>query len=162
MHGYSKTDDRHVRDVFQHLDYNKCHSLLDIGCGKGVVLREATRFPFHQIAGFDIDVEMCRTAKRNFKILKMDNITIERANALKYTDYGRYDTFFIANPVNEELLKMILHRIILQKKSEILTFCYYHMQPSYRSIFIDTGRVMIVDKLFDRMKQYETYIMELR
>ncbi|MDO4291948.1 MAG: hypothetical protein Q4C65_01840, partial [Eubacteriales bacterium] len=41
--GYSKTDERHLRAIFDGLSYQECSRFLDIGCGKGVVLREAAR-----------------------------------------------------------------------------------------------------------------------
>ena len=64
-HGYSKTDERHLRDIFQKLDFSKGLKLLDVGCGKGVVLREAAKFPFKRIAGIEISSELVRIARKN-------------------------------------------------------------------------------------------------
>ena len=36
-HGYSKTDEKHLQEIFRTLDFSRCRKLLDVGCGKGVV-----------------------------------------------------------------------------------------------------------------------------
>ena len=44
--------------------------ILDVGCGKGVVLKEAAGFPFERIAGIELQEGLVETAERNFRILK--------------------------------------------------------------------------------------------
>ena len=53
-HGYSKTDEKHLQEIFQTLDFSRCRNLLDVGCDKGVVLKEAAKFPFERIAGIEL------------------------------------------------------------------------------------------------------------
>lgn len=50
-HGYSKTDERHLREIFRSPDFSRRRRPPDVGCGKGVVLKEAQAFPFERIAG---------------------------------------------------------------------------------------------------------------
>lgn len=163
MSGYSKTDDKHVRECFEHLDFNKCRSLIDVGCGKGAVLREACKYPFERVAGFDIDETLIKTARRNFEILGLsDRVSLDVCDALNYDKYGSYDTFFLFNPFGVELMRTFLDVLLSQKGFDVITLCYYHMTPACMSVFTDTGRVTVVDKLFDPVRQYETYIMEIR
>lgn len=65
-HGYSKTDERHLREIFASLDFSRCRRLLDVGCGKGVVLKEAAKFPFEKIAGIELQEELVKTAEKTF------------------------------------------------------------------------------------------------
>ena len=67
LHGYSKTNEKHIREIFHVLKINDEDSLLDIGCGKGCVLKEAADYPFKRIAGIDIDSRLIKIARKNFK-----------------------------------------------------------------------------------------------
>lgn len=50
-YGYSKTNEKHLRSIFDSLSYQECRNFLDIGCGKGVVLKEAANYPFEKNCG---------------------------------------------------------------------------------------------------------------
>ncbi|MCI5585822.1 MAG: hypothetical protein MR383_09850 [Lachnospiraceae bacterium] len=52
-HGYSKTNEKHLREIFQTLPYEKGLRFLDVGSGKGVALKEAVKFPFEEVAGIE-------------------------------------------------------------------------------------------------------------
>ena len=94
-HGYSKTDEKHLQEIFQTLDFSRCRNLLDVGCGKGVVLKEAAKFPFERIAGIELQEELVRTAGKNFRILGLEKrISCMQADALDFDGYGEFDVFF--------------------------------------------------------------------
>lgn len=88
-HGYSKTDEKHLREIFRSLDFSRCRRLLDVGCGKGVVLKEAARFPFERIAGIELQKKLAETAERNFRILGLaDRISCLQADAEEFDGYA--------------------------------------------------------------------------
>ena len=88
-HGYSKTDEKHLREIFRSLDFSRCRRLLDVGCGKGVVLKEAARFPFERIAGIELQKKLVETAERNFRILGLaDRISCLQADAEEFDGYA--------------------------------------------------------------------------
>lgn len=43
-HGYCKTNAKHLKDIFGRLENGKELNFLDVGSGKGAVLREAARY----------------------------------------------------------------------------------------------------------------------
>ena len=154
MHGYSKTDDKHVRDIFRQLDYNKCHSLLDVGCGKGVVLREAQKFPFTKTDGFDIDSNLVRIAKKNFKILKMNNIRLSVGDATKFRKYNDYNVLYFFNPFDEELMDITLGRIFQDRNEP--AWIILHNPVSAK--LVEKYNCKEIARLYDKVKSYETRI----
>ena len=55
-HGHSKTAEKHLKKIFSSLTFDGSERLLDIGCGKGVVLRVASGYPFEKVAGKLLDI----------------------------------------------------------------------------------------------------------
>ena len=79
-HGYSKTDEGHLREIFTSLDFSRCRRLLDVGCGKGVVPKEAAKFPFEKIAGIELQEELVKIAEKNFRILGLEKRVLYASN----------------------------------------------------------------------------------
>ena len=69
--GYSKTDEAHLNEIFRNLSYEECQNFMDIGCGKGVVLKEAAKYPFRRIAGIELIEDIYEVAQKNLRILKL-------------------------------------------------------------------------------------------
>lgn len=83
LQGYRKTEEHHLKEIFGNLSFTGEERLLDIGWGKGVVLLEASSYPFKKMAGIDIDERLITVARKNFQILKMeDQVECIRAKPL--------------------------------------------------------------------------------
>ena len=75
---------KNLKEIFGYLSFTGEERLLDIGCGKGVVLLEASAYPFQKVAGIDIDERLLIVARKNFQILKMeDRVECIQANACR-------------------------------------------------------------------------------
>lgn len=160
-HGYSKTNEKHLRDIFKRLSYENA-KLLDVGCGKGVVLKEAAKFPFEKIAGIEIDRDLVKIANKNFEILGMKNkIECIHANAAEFTGYGSYNIFFLFNPFSEQVLREVVERIIDSKKESDEIVIIYH-NPRFLSVFEEKMQVMKKEMLHDDLKNYDTCILKCR
>lgn len=158
LHGYSKTDESHLKEIFNGLNISSNDSFLDVGCGKGAVLRFAYRYPFSDIRGIDLDSRLITIAEKNFSILKMnDRIRVTATDALKFEEYGNYTVFYFFNPFCEEIFKQVIEKINRDKKGKV-TIIYHN--PAYYKVIEDQGGVMI-NKLYDKVKSYNTYIYEL-
>ena len=167
-HGYSKTDEKHLQEIFQTLDFSRCRNLLDVGCGKGVVLKEAAKFPFERIAGIELQEELVRTAGKNFRILGLDGrISCMQADAVDFDGYGEFDVFFFFNPFSEEVFGRVIDRILESRKSDgPLTFIYHN--PRYLDAL--EGRLKRAASepeqirktmLHDKRKNYDTCILSM-
>lgn len=167
-HGYSKTDEKHLQEIFRTLDFSRCRKLLDVGCGKGVVLKEAAKFHFERIAGIELQEELVKTAGKNFRILGLERrISCMQADALDFDGYGEFDVFFFFNPFSEEVFGRVIDRILESRKSDgPLTFIYHN--PRYLDALEErlkraasgpeqVRKVM----LHDKRKNYDTCILSM-
>jgi len=160
-HGYSKTNEKHLKKIFELLSYDECHCLLDVGCGKGVVLREAVKYPFRKIAGIELLPDICKIAKHNFKVLKLENkVTCMQADAAEFEHYGEYDVFFFFNPFSGKILSKVVDKILESRKDSAPITIIYH-NPEYFSVFQEKGECRILHRLYDSLKEYETYIFQM-
>lgn len=136
--------------------------LLDVGAGKGVVLKEAAKFPFTKIAGIELQDELVQIANNNFRILKLENrVQCIQANALEYDGYHNYNVFFFFNPFSEEILEAVVGKIIESRNEAncIITIIYHN--PSFIDVFKNKAYIMTEEMLHDDMKNYDTYILKL-
>lgn len=118
LHGYSKTDEAHARRIFENLaflDSLENLSLLDVGCGKGAFLREASKYPFKKIAGIEYLESLVEIAQKNFRILKLnDRVYVKQADAAKFEGYGDYNVFYFFNPFEPDLMDSTIKLILSQ------------------------------------------------
>lgn len=159
-HGYSKTNEKHLHEIFKTISC-KNKRLLDIGCGKGVVLKEATKFPFEKIAGIEIQKDLVEIARKNFKIMGLEHkIECIIANAIEFDKYSDYNVFFLFNPFSVEILSKVLDKIIESRTTEnhIVTIIYHN--PTALYIF-DEYPLIKKEILHDKLKNYDTCILTL-
>lgn len=159
-HGYSKTNEKHLKMILSELNFEKCKNFLDIGRGKGVVLKEAVKYPFKKVAGIELLPHLVKTAKKNFNILHLaDKISCTEANAADYEEYSEYDTFFLFNPFGEDTLIKVAQKLnesIRQNKRDI-TIIYHN--PRYIHIFEKMPGYQLEKELYDPLKGYKTCIL---
>lgn len=162
IHGYSKTNEKHLKSIFQRLPFMEGLRILDIGCGKGVVLKEAAKFPFDRISGIDINPKLIGIARKNMLRLHLDKrVLCKEADALEFQNYGDYNVFFFFNPFDGEILERVLNRILEETvMAQKRIYLIYH-NPVFSKVIESKGIFTLKHKLYDSMKQYETYIYVL-
>jgi predicted RNA methylase len=85
-------------------------SFMDIGCGKGMVLRVANELGYNKIAGLDLDQHMLDIAEKNMRILNID-VELINANAIEYDNYQDFDVFYMYNPFGVKILQSVVKKI---------------------------------------------------
>lgn len=159
-HGYSKTPEKHLQEIFDSLTFTGGERLLDVGCGKGVVLRAASGYPFEKVAGIEIDERLVEIAAKNFRILKMENqVQCFQADATEFEGYGDYNVFFLSNPFSGTVMKKVVDKLKQVSEKNPITIIYYN--PVYMEIFEQEGNVTIIKQLYDKTKDYRTCIFQM-
>lgn len=154
MHRYSITPEEHIREILAHLDFTKCSAFLDIGCGKGLVLKIVSGGSFQSLGGIEYDERLAGICKRNLRRLGLKDIQIFCGNAREFDGYERYNTFFLFNPFGEEIFKEVLEKI----PSGGTTIIYHN--PTCHQLILDTGYFRLKEQLYDAEKDYYTNIYE--
>lgn len=133
--------------------------LLDVGCGKGVVLKEAAGFQFRKITGIEVQPEIIRTARRNLKRLGLEEKAgCICADAAEYDGYGDYNVFFFFNPFDGETLNTVMEKIMESRKAGELFIVIYH-NPVYLSEAEKYLPGAARKILHDKRKDYDTCIL---
>ena len=157
--GYSKTDEAHLREIFSLLSFEKCKAIMDIGCGKGVALKEASKFPFEKIAGIELIPEIFQILQKNMQILKLtERVECIQGDATIFEDYGSYDTFFLYNPFDEEILEKVLKRIIESRNERYKTATIIYHDPRFLTLIEKLEGYHLEHYLHDPVRDYKTCI----
>lgn len=123
-----------LKKVLKKMNITNKDSIIDIGCGKGKALYIMSKFPFKKISGYDLSKELVDLAKNNMKKLDLNKIDIFVADASTFTNYDKYNYFYIYNSVPEKVfIKMIKNiKKSIEKKPRDCTFIY--LNPVYDEI----------------------------
>lgn len=136
---------------------------LDIGCGKGVVLKEAAKYLFQRIDGIEIQPQLVETAQKNFRILKIDDrIRCIPADAVEFEKYGDYNLFFLFNPFPAEILEKVIKKIMESRNDTDCTATVIYHNPRFLPVIESNAKIMERETLYDPLKDYETCILRLK
>lgn len=105
-------------------------AIIDIGCGKGMVLWQASRHTpaFDKVGGVEYDERLVDVCQRNMKKLGLD-VDVTCADARVYQSYSEYDVFYFFNPFTEDIFTEVVNAIITQNPGKTITLVYY--RPRY-------------------------------
>ncbi|MDD5070208.1 MAG: 50S ribosomal protein L11 methyltransferase [Candidatus Omnitrophica bacterium] len=91
---------------FIKLKKKECLSLLDVGCGTGILSILAEKYGFLKVRAVDIDKASVLTARKNVKTNNCKNISVNQADFLNLSgSWGQFD-FVAANLLTEDLISL--------------------------------------------------------
>lgn len=111
-HGYAKSPEEVVRRALGIISPGSEDSFIDVGCGKGITMREAAKFPFRRIAGIEFDEGIYNITVRNFMRLGLqERVRVFHCRAEEFEHYGDYNVFYFFNPFGGETRRIVLEKI---------------------------------------------------
>lgn len=153
MYAYCVTPPSHFQAILKELDFNQERSFLDIGCGKGLVLKLAKKHPgFSKCGGVEYNKRLADICVQNMHRLGLDDVTIWVGDAREFEDYGSYNTFYFFNPFTPEIFWDVIEKIPAHGSIVI-----YH-NPTCHQMVLDTGRFRLKKQLYDKDRDYYTNI----
>jgi len=131
FHGskYSDTSLLALRDLFSALDINSDSILLDVGCGKGLVLLTALEFGFKEIRGFDHSQFLCDIAINNClkyqkKLGTNTTVKINGVSAIDYQFQDDENILYLYNPfddyISEKFLEIVESSLNRNKRKMLI------------------------------------------
>ncbi|WP_075265569.1 class I SAM-dependent methyltransferase [Streptomyces sp. Tue 6075] len=114
---YSPTPVRTVRHVLGQCDVkHEDMTFVDVGCGKGRVLLQATEFPFRRIVGVEASETLCDIARANVEKASAtldgcDRIDVVHADATRFDVPDDAGLFYFYEPFSTEVSSAVLERI---------------------------------------------------
>ena len=113
-------------------------NFIDIGSGKGRVCLYANKYyKFENIYGIEIDRELSKISKKNYKKTNYRNINFINKNCLEFKIPNNSSYIFMFNPFNEKILKQFILNNIkhFKKYNSILIYA----NPIHFKILEDIG-----------------------
>lgn len=127
------------RCIDRNLDRGSGHNILDIGCGKGLMLYFFSHFGFERISGIEYDKRLSRVARKNLKRLKSGNVDIFNGDARLFRKYSDYDVFYLYNPFDRDTLCDVIKRIITSLDKAPRPLYLFYCNPRYETVLTDHG-----------------------
>ena len=159
VHGYCKTDGRHIKKIFDLISIDESYSFLDIGCGKGAVLKEACKYSFDKVSGIEYSKEYSDIAINNFERLGLSSrVKVFQGDASLFNGYADYNVFYLFNPFDEDIMEKVISKIAGAHNST--SWIIYH-HPTCPEVFTRYG-CKEFKRLVDHATGYETIIYKLR
>lgn len=153
---YYASPDGVLRRLFDCVEPERFGRLLDVGCGKGYVLRAAREYGFSVVGGVEYDEKLCRVCRRNMKRLGLGDVSVTCADAGAWDGYGGYDVFYFFNPFRADVMHRVIARIVEQCRGREIVLIYY--RPRYAEVIEGTGLFRCVAELHDAEKDYDARV----
>ncbi len=83
----SPSGNKYLANVLNKLEIKESDSVMDIGCGKGSVLRLLIKYPFKNICGIEVSETLCEICKKNMERLNDKRVIIYNLDARNFDDY---------------------------------------------------------------------------
>lgn len=125
---YYATPSGILSELLDRADPKRWPHFLDVGCGKGYVLRRAAERGYETVGGVEYDEKLCAAARKNMKRLGLQ-ARVHAADAAAFEGYGDYDVFYFFNPFRAELMARVMERIVEQCRGREILILYY--RPRY-------------------------------
>ncbi|MBU5486743.1 class I SAM-dependent methyltransferase [Clostridium sp. MSJ-8] len=135
-----------IKRILKKLDIKDTDAVLDIGCGKGLFLYYASKFKFSKIVGIDYSDELIKIAQDNLNLISDERIKVLLCDARTFSDFDKYNYFFLNNPFSKNIMEYIAKQIKLSYKLNPRKICVIYQFPFNKQIFIDHGFGVVYDK----------------
>ncbi len=129
---YFPTLPKSMHALFKHLkDLDPLTTtFIDVGCGKGISLLVASRYPFKKMVGVEFSRELCRIANQNIENYRgsraSTNAEVLCMDATEYTfPNGKLIVYFY-NPFDKPVMEEVLHNLsisLVTGRNEVTVIC---------------------------------------
>lgn len=109
--GYETSGNIYLKKVINTFNISQEDSILDIGSGKGHVLKVLNKYSFKKVDGIEFSQYLSKVAIRNFEILNIKKIKIYNTNAAIFSNYKEYNFYYLFNPFHSEIMKEVITKI---------------------------------------------------
>ena len=98
-----------IKKLFNSIGFTNKDSFLDIGCGKGSVLRLLLKYPLNKIEGIEISESIYNICSKNLKILNDKRLKATCIDARFFENYDKFNFLYAYNPCNEIIFEEIIN-----------------------------------------------------
>lgn len=120
-------DIKYLKKVLNDLEITPDDAILDLGCGKGYLMKIFASYPFKKVGGVELSEKLSRTTQENFNKEKISNYEIFNENAATFNQYNEYNYIYMFNPFPSAVMKSVINNL---EKTNLdnkrITIIYHH------------------------------------
>ncbi len=125
------------------------YEFLDVGSGKGLVVMLASRYPFTQIHGVELAVQLHEVALSNLDRFRVQEpraarVTLRNANVLETNLPTDNLVVYLYNPFDAELMAQFVDRICRSSTKRDVIVVY--VNPLHQHVFFEHGFILLADE----------------
>ena len=169
--GYAPTAWHVVPRALRYIGVSGRDTFIDFGCGKGRVVHQAARWPFHRVIGVEVSPKLAETARAGLAArrhrYRSQNVEIVVADATQYEVPDDLTIGFFYRPFGPESMQAVLGRIVasIDRHPRRVSLIYVAPQDGSLAAVRATGRFRLVkdqassvfNRRTDRVAIFESY-----
>lgn len=154
---YQATRDiRYLDDVLSDMKITPEDSILDLGCGKGYLLKYFSKKGFKRVGGVEISRKLSETARNNLYKEQIRNFEIYNENAITFNKYEGYNYIYMFNPFPGPVMKAVMQNIE-NTVSHGWDICIIYHNPVCHNEVIASGRFRLIKRYRGKSTEYYVY-----
>lgn len=136
----SPSTTKYLFPILDYMKFNKNLKILDIGSGKGFVIKFFKQLGYRRVNGLEISRKLYKISINNFKkdIIKTKIYNIDACN---YKFYKNHDIFYLYNPFPKKIAARVFSNIKSQIEIFNKRFYVIYANPVAHKILIKNGFV---------------------
>lgn len=104
-------DTAYLKKVMKGLPIKSTDAILDLGCGKGYMLKIFSKYAFFKVGGVELSERLCEIANRNIKKEKLEKCVVYHADAAEFCQYDEYTHIYMFNPFPAVVMEKVMENI---------------------------------------------------
>lgn len=152
---YEASNKRMIKKILKDLNISENDSIIDVGCGKGNMLKVFSKFNFSKIFGIDYSYSLIKSAKERLHNLQIKDyrLILLECDALNFSYYNLFNYIFIFNPFEGEYMEDFLKIVSKNKKIKII-----YNNPVCKELMYKYG--FKIKKIYTDFMGFEYWVFE--
>lgn len=134
-----------LKKYFEETHIDGEDSIIDIGCGKGKMIAEFSKYPFGRIGGLEYEKELLDICKRNLAIMHVYRVDLYLGDAQNFDFYDKYNYFYLFNPFHGYIMDGFIDKLIESIDNKPRTIRVIYFNPVDKELFFAKG--FIIEKM---------------
>ena len=156
--GYESSGNSYLKRVLSSFNISKDDSIIDIGSGKGHVLKLFSKYLFKKIDGIEFSPLLVDISRKNFERLTLKNITIYNTDATKFEEYKNYNYYYMFNPFQGDVMHKVISEIESSLKIKPRQVIIIYKNPMCHEKIIESGTFKKVNEFKTEYKYFNFFI----
>ena len=137
---YSTNDNYFLKKVLDSMSISNQDKVIDVGSGKGNVLKLFLKYPFKIVGGLEISKKLISICKNNLNYENQNRLIIFNEDAKDFKNYDEFNIYYFYNPFCDHIFKKVISEIVINASCDKLLI---YNNPTCEQSLIDQGFILI-------------------